>query len=841
MRLLRLRLSSKSKETRYRLAFVDDMGQIQEYFTGKNLLITGATGLVGKVLLEKVLHDLPSVGHVYILIRSRVLPNGTEVSAQDRFIQEILSTSAFDSLRLHYGDAFEGLVKEKIAVIGGDLSEERLGLSEDVYRRLQREVNVVINSAALVSFDAPINQALTLNVLGTRRMLEFTRGCTNAIYAHISTCYVNGTREGPVPEELLHPTFTVGHFNGRPQAPYDVDEELAAIQKRIEQLRNSEGDNNGHSDDLHLEKHLVKEGLRWARSRGWNDVYTFTKAMGEQIIVRYQGEVPTLILRPSIIESAMETPQPGWLDGFRMLDPLIVAYGRERLPDFPGNKDGILDVVPVDMVANALLAAIPWSHQRGGLQICHVASGMENPLMLPQFAKLVQEHFRQRPLNTRTNRPQSLPDMTFPSTKSFLRRLFFRQRLPLNLSVILAKLNPSAEKRRRALRAAESKRSALDRLELYARLYGPYAEVRCQYLTHRLKEIWDFLSPQEKAVFNFDVRTINWARYIQDVHIGGIRRFLLNMPTVSTTALPVRGATSETATELGADVGIEKKASKKTALRERSVAQVFLNGVYGNGAHADTGEDFASQATASARRASSLIMPAPEAEVNRWIRASLLHKFTQALWRLWLGVSYRVYLGFSVSGKEHVPASGPLVVISNHTSHLDSGALIVALEGRNKDVHPMAARDYFFSSPFRRWASRVFLNAVPFDRQSHIGESLALALGILRRGHSVIYFPEGSRSTSGQVQQFKRGVGLLAVESGVPVLPAYITGTYQSLRKGKAWPLRRHVHVRFGHPVTVDPSAMARESSAELARQVTAEVQRAVEALAPQTPAPVQR
>ncbi|MSP78086.1 MAG: NAD-dependent epimerase/dehydratase family protein [Dehalococcoidia bacterium] len=799
------------------------MGHIHEYYTGKTLLVTGATGLVGKVLVEKVLHDLPDVERIYVLIRPKKQQHGSTLSAADRFSQEILSTSAFDGLRAKYSEQFKAYVSQKVVAVAGDLSQERLGLSEPMYRQLQQEVNVVINSAALVSFDAPLDQALTLNVVGTKRILEFTRGCTNAIYAHISTCYVNGTREGPVPEEPFHPTFTVGHFNKRPQTPYDVDDELIAIQRQVERLKK---DNAGKSPEQ-LEKRLVKEGFQWAQRRGWNDVYTFTKAMGEQLIVRYQGEVPTLVLRPSIIESSMQTPQPGWLDGFRMLDPLIVAYGRERLPDFPGNKEGILDIVPVDMVVNALLAAIPWSHHRGGLQICHVASGMENPLMLPRFARLVQEHFRKVPLNARSNRPQNLPDMTFPSTPAFLRKLYLHQRLPLRLSIFMAKLNPNTDKRRRALRVAESKQSALDRLGLYARLYGPYAEVRCQYLTHHMREVWDSLSPAEREQFNFDVRTIDWARYIQDIHIGGIRRFLLNLSTSLPTEPPVRTVVQEI------------EASSDTILQgaNSSSPGASMNGPSYAGADKAAGQPRGGQASAVAvRRATSLIMPAPQAEVKRWLRSSPLAKVSQAAWRMWLDIFYHAYLGFSVDGLEHVPSKGPLVVVSNHSSHLDSGALIVALKRRNHDLHPMAARDYFFNTPFRRWASRVLLNAAPFDRERHVGESLALALGILNHGHSVIFFPEGSRSTSGVVQPFKRGIGLLAVESGVPVLPAYISGTYQSLPKGKGWPARHHVHVRFGPPIIATTASNSDESPTDLVRRLTADVQRAVEALAAHVP-----
>jgi fatty acyl-CoA reductase len=829
------------------------MSHIQDYYAGKTLLITGATGLVGKVLVEKLLRELPQVRRIYVLIRPKTLPNGSELSPQDRFAQEILASPAFERLRKRQGAAFDAFIQAKVTAIGGDLAEERLGLPGDVYRRLQQEVQVVINSAAVVSFDAPLDQALLMNTLGTRRVLAFVKGASDAFYAHISTCYVNGTREGPVPEEPFHPTLTVGQINGKRQAPFDVDREIHAIQERVSTIRarvspasasaavpsdqqNGRAKTANEAAAQRLEGRLVREGFRWAQRRGWNDVYTFTKAMAEQVLVRHRGDVPVLVLRPSIIESALSEPEPGWLDGFRMLDPLIVAYGRERLPDFPGNPNGILDVVPVDVVVNALLAAIPWAHAKGGLQVCQVATGMENPLMLAQFAKLVQEHFRRRPLSGRTNRPLRLPDMTFPSTKSYLRRLYLRQRLPLAIGGALAKLIPSAAPRRRALRSLAVRRSALDRLAMYARLYGPYAEVRCQYLTHNLREVWDSLSPEEQAQFNFNMRSIDWANYIQEVHIGGIRRFLLGLSS-DTADQPVRAApvTQERPAQLsrngqdndpeGADGSLASGGGPGAVVRDgspRSTASASGGAPGGP----------AASMVAARRGAGLLVLPAPAPEVDRWVRASPMARLSQSLFRLWLDVSYHVYLGFRVSGLEHVPTKGPFIVVSNHTSHLDTCAILVALKRQNRDLHPLAAKDYFFKDRLMSWASHMFLNAVPFDRLTHVAESLGLAAGVLQRGHSVIYFPEGSRSVSGVMQPFRRGVGVLAVVSGVPVVPAYITGTYESMSKGRSWPRRSHVRIRFGPPIRCEQNVEA-EAASDVARQMMLQVQQAVASLSP--------
>ena len=89
-------------------------------------------------------------------------------------------------------------------------------------------------------------------------------------------------------------------------------------------------------------KRLVEYGRARARSLGWPDVYTFTKAMGERAVEELAAEanLPLSIVRPSIIESAYTHPFPGWIDGFKMADPIIRAYGLGQIPEFPGHPRG---------------------------------------------------------------------------------------------------------------------------------------------------------------------------------------------------------------------------------------------------------------------------------------------------------------------------------------------------------------------------------------------------------------------------------------------------------------------------------------------------------------------
>ena len=841
------------------------MARVQNYFSDKVVLITGATGLVGKVLVEKMLRDLPEVRRLYVLIRSRTTPNGTLVSVQERLWQDVLASTAFDPLRERYGDdGFKALADGKIVAVKGDLSEERLGLDEDTYAHLQKEVQIVINCAAVVTFDAPLDASLRLNTMGPMRILDFARGCKDPMVVHTSTCYVNGTRQGPIPEDPLDPNTTVGHLRSVDRKPYDVDEEIAALWKAVTDARASVAaphrrfllrlkslrqrlaqralGKQGEGTDLEslkndwVQERLVQVGMNWALQRGWSDTYTFTKAMGEQMVVRYRGDLPVLILRPSIIESGLEAPQPGWLDGFRMLDPLIVAYGRERLPDFPGVADSVLDIVPADTVVNGLLASTPWASDLGELQVVHIASGMENPLTLGGFADIVQDYFERESLTGRRRDIRSLPKMTFPTREAFLRRLRLRMLWPLRVAeelTLLASITPWGRRKHRSIL---SKRKALERLVYYIRIYGPYAQILCQYQTHNRTAAWDSLSNDDQALFNFDVQRINWTNYIQQVHIPGIRRFLLGQATQGPTKQGSNG------------VGIDEAAPQASHDLEEQDLPLHSAPSLAPDPNTDAGEaDGApsSMSTTQAARAlltdaldrTTAVKEAPSigsSAASAWTQTSWPGRRFRSLARQIMGLGFRFYLGFRAEGLDNLPKDGPFIIVSNHASHLDTAAILVALGSQSLRVHPMAATDYWFTKAPRRWFVTSCLGAIPFDREVRVAESLALAAAVLEQDQALLFFPEGGRTTTGEMQPFKRGIGLLVLAAGVPVVPAHVHGTFVALPKGRNF-LRRHpVRVRFGPPISPDGylQGATKASAMEASRRVSSDLEKAVEALA---------
>lgn len=523
--------------------------RIRAFLGGKKLLLTGVTGFLGKPLLEKILRAAPEIERIYLLIRS-----DKNTNPQERFEREVLGSGAFNRLREEWGPQFASHIRQKVQVVEGDISQERLGLSEADYAELTSHIQIVINSAAVVVFDERLDVAVELNTLGPRRLVELARACRQgALFLHVSTAYVNGQNPDVAPETPL-PTEDAVPANWRgPVLPADLEAEIALLKElcktaeresfseenRRRFLREAKRTPFNTQDTLPerieaarlrwLKERLIHLGMERAQSRGWNDTYTFTKAMGEHLIVLSRGDLPTAIVRPSIIEGSLAEPEPGWIDGYRMADPIIIAYGKGRVPDFPVDPSIVMDLIPVDFVVNAILSALPRLAERKGLEIYHVASGTQNPLRIRDLYTYTREHFRRDPMLDKNGHPIPLRSWSFPSMGVFRRRLRWRVLMPLRLSLALLERFPSFPRVRRWRFQLNAALNAAERLDYYTLIYGPY--IRHSYLfdTTHVQSLYDSLSPTEKERYPFDVAVIDWRSYVDFVHIPGLKRNVLKI------------------------------------------------------------------------------------------------------------------------------------------------------------------------------------------------------------------------------------------------------------------------------------------------------------------------
>jgi nucleoside-diphosphate-sugar epimerase len=531
------------------------MGSVPRFLNHKTFLITGATGFVAKGLVEKILRSAPEVRRIYLLVRPT-----RHSTVEERLEREVIASPAFDRLREIHGPRFTAMMREKLAVVAGDLTLDRLGLDTERYDELTREVDVVINSAATVVFDEQLDLALELNTFGPRRMLEFAKACRNAVFMHVSTAYVNGQRTGRVPEgplpldrsiaDLIQGEANGGNGNGNGSGRYDVRQEIESCvafcrkaeadswlpAQQVEYRRAVDREHAGREmSDARLRHHLENQRLRWVKRRlvdegirrgrelGWHDCYTFTKAMGEQLIDLERGDLPVVFLRPSIIESSLAEPEAGFLDGLKVADPLILHYSKGRLPDFPADPRIVLDIIPVDLVTNAILAALPGA-RRGEIQVYHVATGTENPLKLGEMFDLIHDYFHRHPMQNRLGEAIRVRRWTFPSTERFRRLYQIKYLIPLNTILWLMEHCSALPWSPRLKQRVSVLEATLDRVLNLIQIYRPYMFLDCQFETKNTRRLFEELSPEDRKLFDFDVQRINWPAYIQGIHITALLR-----------------------------------------------------------------------------------------------------------------------------------------------------------------------------------------------------------------------------------------------------------------------------------------------------------------------------
>ena len=141
---------------------------------------------------------------------------------------------------------------------------------------------------------------------------------------------------------------------------------------------------------------------------------------------------------------------------------------------------------------------------------------------------------------------------------------------------------------------------------------------------------------------------------------------------------------------------------------------------------------------------------------------------------------------------------------------------------------PAAAADYFFSSLPRSAISAIFINALPFDRTVKGAESLAICTKLLENeGNILIIFPEGTRTTTGEMGRFRSGIGRLVAGTDLRIVPCHLTGGFEAWAKGHIFPLPRKLHLRIDAPRTYGHL----DKTADSVKQICRELEERVAAL----------
>ena len=506
---------------------------IERDLRGKRFFITGATGFLGTALVERILRCVPEA-EITVLVRP-----GRRADAAARLAREVIKNDCFERLRSEWGESFPEEVARRVKAVAGDVSRDGLGLDDEGREALQG-AGVVIHSAATVSFDAPLTQAVEINLLGPSRVAAAMADVgSEAHLIAVSTAYVASTHQGEAKEELLTENrFTLDvpwedevtsarRLRADLQAESRKPERLRGFSKKARSEIGAAGD---HLIAARAEKvreewvsdELVQAGTARALSLGWPDAYPFTKALGERALVeQWEGRVPITFVRPSIIESAVAEPRPGWIRGFRMAEPIIVSYARGLLREFPGVPEGIVDVIPVDLVVAAILAVAARGPEPGRPKVYHVASGVRNPLRYGRLVELSTDFFQRNPLYDDRGQPINVPEWSFPGRGRVQRQLRRADTVMTFAEKLLTAL-PIRGKQAQMAARIEDRHALAKRALGYVELYGAYTETDARYRVDNLMELWSSCDDEDHDRFEFDPGSIDWDQYVHEIHLPSV-------------------------------------------------------------------------------------------------------------------------------------------------------------------------------------------------------------------------------------------------------------------------------------------------------------------------------
>ncbi|WVZ77691.1 hypothetical protein U9M48_025531 [Paspalum notatum var. saurae] len=263
--------------------------------------------------------------------------------------------------------------------------------------------------------------------------------------------------------------------------------------------------------------HLIFSGCyQKAKYFGWPNVYALTKAMGEMLHGTMRGELPLVIVRPSIIISTFQDPFPGWIEGLRTIDVLIAATYEQKLPCFITGR--IIDSIPGDMVVNATMVAMVTHYNDVGTQVVyHVTSALQNALPCNILDESTHAYCLVNP------RGQFLFSKIKSLSGGHLKTYYGKQVLYLANYLLLCGRFTSYHNRLNR---------SLDYLMFVAKLYTPYVFFKGSFDDTNLRKLWGSMCAgrgDDGYIFNFDPSCINWRLYLFNTHIPAVLKVAAHM------------------------------------------------------------------------------------------------------------------------------------------------------------------------------------------------------------------------------------------------------------------------------------------------------------------------
>jgi len=505
---------------------------------GKQILLIGVTGFIGKVWLVNTLMDLPEISRIYLLIRRQ-----KSNPAQSRFERLVEESPVFDPLYERYGSRLLQFINERVQVVEGDVSKAGLGIDPDISQILRSKLDLIINSSGLTDFNPDLRDALRSNVDAAMHVLDFVRESDHAGLLHLSTCYAVGTCDGRVSEDP-RPHYTPKQIPG-----FDAEEEYRSLCRLIEQtearaegpeitdeLRRQALSKEHAAKGLHgaaLENQIRKNRVRWLRNEltesgkrranelGWPNTYTFTKSLAESLLLKYGAGLPVAIVRPAIVESSIAQPFRGWNEGINTSASLSYLLGT-FFRQLPSNQRKRLDIIPVDAVSRGMTLIAAAILERRHDQVYQLATSVTNPCDMRRSIELTslahRKHYR------------ALESMEYWLRLRFdaipvSKERYNRMSAPAQRAIIksIQRITAPFPIKNRLLARADRN---LEKVEKLIELFEPFILLNeHDFVAENIERLSHALVPQEREVFGYSTATIDWWDYWIDIHIPALRKW----------------------------------------------------------------------------------------------------------------------------------------------------------------------------------------------------------------------------------------------------------------------------------------------------------------------------
>ncbi|KAL2541040.1 Fatty acyl-CoA reductase 3 [Abeliophyllum distichum] len=487
-----------------------ELSSIPHFLKNRTILVTGATGFLAKIYIEKILRVQPNVKKLYLLLRA-----ADTKSALNRFNNEVISKDLFGVLKEKHGANLSSFILEKVTIVPGDITRDNLGINDlKLSLKISTEVDVVINLAATTNFDERYDVALGINTIGPMHVLNFAKTCGKLkVLLHVSTAYVCGEKEGLILEEPINLGDTLNGTSG-----LDINAEKEVIEERLKQL---------HADNV-SEKSITSAmkdlGIQRARKYGWPNTYAFTKAMGEMLIGHFKQNIPLVIIRPTIVTSTYKEPFSGWLEGVRNIDSFVLGYGKGKMKCFPGDPQSIVDLIPADMVVNAMIAAmVAHADQPGTHIIYHVGSSMANPVSYNSLQDYGLRYFTKNPWTGKDGKPVIVvKGKQLSSVAMFQRYMEIHYLIPLKVLYVAnaALCQYFGDLYHNLHRKIMFLMRLVQLFSPYVFFKGIFDDMNTEKLRRALSD-----NGSESEMFYFDPKSITWDDYFMNTHIAGVVKY----------------------------------------------------------------------------------------------------------------------------------------------------------------------------------------------------------------------------------------------------------------------------------------------------------------------------